>query len=257
MLSLRKGTVLEGTKLSYRFWALGIYLFTTNIKGASSMRLYRELGIGQKTAWFMLHRLREAFENEVGVFSGPAEPDESYSGGVRKNMSKSKRAAMTGRGTAGKTAVAGIKDRETNKVRARVVPDTRSETLVPFVEENVFHGAIVCTDDAKAYGGLSKDSSGFFHQSVKHRVGEYVRDQAHTNGIESFWSMLKRGYVGIYHKMSPKHLDRYVLKFYGRHNVSEMDTMEQMRFLVLWMENRRLKYEDLILDNGLSSGARG
>ena len=109
MFTMRMGTVMEGTKLKYRVWAIGIYLYTTNIKGVSSMRLHRELGIGQKAAWFMLHRLRKAAEMEIGLFSGPIEVDETYMGGKRRNMHNLKRKALEGRGPVGKTASCGSK----------------------------------------------------------------------------------------------------------------------------------------------------
>ena len=253
MFTIRHGTVMEGTKLPYRAWAIGIYLFTTNIKGISSMRLHRELGIGQKSAWFMLARLRKALESQTGQFSGPVEVDETYMGGKRKNMSNAKHKALkgSGRGTAGKTAVVGIKDRETNEITAEVVEKTDSATLVPFVESHAKATAQVFTDDSSAYNALIMP-----HETVKHSASEYVRGNVHTNGIESFWSMLKRGQVGIFHKISPKHLDRYVTEFVGRHNMRESDTRDQMGRVVRGMEHKRLRYRELIADNGLSSGAR-
>ena len=249
--TLRTGSVMAGTKMPYRAWAVGIYLFSVNIKGVSSMRLHRELGIGQKAAWFMLHRLRCAFEEEQGPFAGPVEADETYIGGKRKNMPMEKRAAMTSRGTDGKAAVAGVKDRATKQVRAKVVQTTDKPTLQGFVVANTTSGAKVYTDEAAAYGGIPRD-----HEAVNHGVGEYVRGMAHTNGMESFWSMLKRGYQGTYHKMSPKHLDRYVGDFSGRHNVRDTDTIDQMTGMVTGMTGKRLRYADLIADNGLDSGAR-
>ena len=253
MFTLRKGTVMEGTKLPYRVWAIGLYLFTTNLKGISSMKLHRELGITQKSAWFMLHRLRNAVESGSGMFSGPVEVDETYMGGKRANMSNAKRKELagTGRGAVGKVAIVGAKDRATRRVAAKVVESTDKSTLQGFVVEHTAPGATVYSDEASAYEGLP-----FEHQSVKHSVAEYVRGQVHTNGVESFWSMLKRGYVGIYHKMSPKHLDRYVTEFAGRHNVRESDTVQQMGSIVEGMGGKRLRYQDLIDDNGLPSGAR-
>ena len=255
MFTIRKGTVMEGTKMPYRTWAIGIYLFLTNIKGISSMRLHRELGIGQKAAWFMLQRLRKALEASNKAFSGPVEVDETYMGGKRKNMSNAKRKELegTGRGAVGKTAVVGIKDRETKKVTAEVVKATDLATLVPFVKQNAEPGAEVFTDEASVYEPLSEY---FDHESVKHSVSEYVREQVHTNGIESFWSMLKRGHMGTFHKISPKHLSRYVTEFVGRHNMRQQDTKDQMGRVVLGMERKRLRYSDLIADNGLPSGAR-
>ena len=251
--SLRKGTVMEGSKLPYRVWAVGIYLFTTNIKGISSMKLHRELGIGQKAAWFMLQRLRKAAETGAGTFSGPIEADETYMGGLRKNMSHSRRKALadTGRGPVGKVAVAGLRDRASNHIAAKVVENTDKKTLQGFVTEHADSEATVYTDEASAYEGLPLE-----HESVKHSVGEYVRKEAHTQGIESFWAMLKRGYVGTYHKMSPKHMYRYVTEFERRHNIREADTIDQMRTIVNGMARKRLRYRELIADNGLSSGAR-
>ena len=251
MFTLRMGTVMEGTKMPYRVWAIGIYLFTTNIKGISSTKLRRELGIGQKAAWFMLQRLRKASESGAATFSGPVEVDETYIGGKRKNMSNAKRRELTGRGTAGKAAVVGIKDRASNEVRAKSVQRTDAETRQGLVVEHADAFATVYTDEAKAYQGLP-----FHHESVKHSVGEFVRDQAHTNGMESFWALLKRGYQGTYHKMSPKHLDRYVTEFARRHNIRDADTIDQMRLIVDGMALKRLKYADLIADNGLSNQAR-
>ena len=256
MFSLRKGTVMEGSKLAYRVWAIGIYLFTTNLKGISSMKLHRELGLGQKAAWFMLHRLRTTKAAGASLFIGPVEAHETYIGGKRKTMSNAKRKELAdsgaGRGPVGKTAVVGVKDRVTKQVRAKVTQRLTAPTLQGFVVEHTNPGATVYTDEASAYEGLP-----FNHESVKHSVSEYVRGQVHTNGMESFWSMLKRGFIGIYHKMSPKHLDRYVSEFEGRHNARESDTIDQMSSIVECMGGKRLRYSDLIADNGLSSGARG
>ena len=253
MFTLKIGTIMEGSKLSYRVWAVALYLFATNIKGISSMRLHRELGITQKSAWFLLHRLRKAAENGQGAFSGPVEVDETYIGGKRANMSNARRKALadTGRGPVGKAAVVGVKDRESNEVRAKAVTATDKPTLQGFVVEHTEPGATVYSDEAAAYEGLP-----FPHEAVKHSVSEYVRGQAHTNGVESFWALMKRGYVGIYHKMSPKHLCRYVSEFERRHNIREDDTVAQMGEIVEGMDRKRLRYKDLIAPNGLPSGAR-
>ena len=149
----------------------------------------------------------------------------------------------------------GIKDRDTNQVRAEVVQSTDGPTLQGFVERNTQTGATVYTDEARAYLGLP--DLFYRHEAVQHSVSEYVRDMAHTNGMESFWSLLKRGYVGVYHKISPKHLGRYVAEFSGRHNIRSSDTRTQMARLVEGMVGKRLRYHMLIADNGLPSGARG
>ena len=174
-------------------------------------------------------------------------------GGKRKNMPKSKRAAMTGRGAVGKEAVVGVKDRATNRVSAHHVHSTDSLTVANVVAANAKFGATLFTDDASAYDMLDPY---YDHEAVNHSAGEYVRGMAHTNGIESFWSMLKRGYQGTYHKMSPKHLERYINEFSGRHNVREADTIDQMEVAFTHMIGKHLAYRTLIADNGMDSGAR-
>ena len=222
-------------------WVIALYMMTTGLKGTSSMKLYREVGIRQATAWFLMQRIREGFDMGAGMsFPGPVEVDETYIGGKRKNMSKAKRKALTGRGAVGKTAVVGPKDRATNRVAARSVEATDAPTLQGFIGEHAAPGATVYTDEASAYQGMP-----FEHEAVTHSVGEYVRGQAHTNGIESFWSMLKRGYHGTFHHLSEKDLDRYVREFAGRHNVRDLDTIAQMSMLVRGMVGKRLRYVDL------------
>ena len=188
----------------------------------------------------MSHRLRKAFENGEPLFTGPVEADETYIGGKRKNMPKSKRAALSGRGAAGKAIVVGAKDRDSNKVAARVVENTEKPTLQGFVGQHTAPGAKVYTDESKSYQGMTFD-----HEAVNHSAGEYVRGMAHTNGIESFWSMLKRGYQGTFHHFSEKHCDRYVGEFAGRHNIRERDTADQMEHLAKEMVGKRLRYRDL------------
>ena len=202
--SVRTGSTIENSRLPLRKWAFAIYLYVTCLKGVSSMKLHRDLNVTQKTAWFMLHRLRDAWsDSSAAPFSGPVEADETYIGGKRKNMPKAKRKTLEGRGAVGKAVVVGAKDRETNQVAARTVESTDGPTLKGFVGEHAAPGAKVFTDEASAYAGMP-----FEHESVNHGVGEYVRGMAHVNGMESFWSLLKRGYHGTYHHMSPKHLDR-------------------------------------------------
>ena len=239
--SVRTGTVMQSSKLGFQIWAIAIYLLTTNLKGISSMKLHRDLNITQKTAWHLAHRLREALDNNEAPFSGPVEVDETYIGGKRKNMPRSKRKEMTGRGAVGKTAVVGAKDRATNTVSAQVVQSTDATSLQGFVAEQANPDAQVYTDEAAAYRGMANP-----HVAVNHSVGEYVKGMAHTNGMESFWSMLKRGYQGTFHHFSPKHTARYVSEFSGRHNIRERDTIEQMAEIVDGMIDKRLKYRDLV-----------
>ena len=213
--SVRIGTILERSKVSFKQWAVAIYLHLTSLKGVSSMKLHRDIGVTQKTAWFMLQRIREAWSTgDLEQFVGPVEVDETYMGGKERNKHKGKK-LRAGRGTVGKAAIVGAKDRKTNKIKAAVVKATDAKTLQGFVIATALAGATVYSDDASAYKGMP-----FHHESVRHSVGEYVSGMgAHTNGIESFWSMLKRAHKGVYHKISQKHLQRYVDEFAGRHGI--------------------------------------
>ena len=165
------------------------------------------------------------------------------SAGSGRTMSTSKRKAMNkSRGVIGKTAVVGVKDRDSNEVRAEVVRNVDGATLQGFVREHTEPGATVYTDDAAAYRGMSD----FDHEAVNHTVSEYVRGQAHTNGIESFWATLKRAHKGTFHHFSVKHLDRYVAEFAGRHNARDADTVDMMSSMANAMVGKRLRYSKLV-----------
>ena len=187
------------------------------------------------------------------MFFGGVEVDETYMGGRRKNMSNARHKALegTGRDAVGKVAIVGAKDRATRRVAARVARGTDKLALQDIVAKHSAPGTKVFTDDASAHEGIPFD-----HAIVKHSLSEYVKGDVHTNGIESLWSMLKRAHKGTFHKMSAKHLDRYVTEFEGRHNMREHDTIDQMGSDVLGMNGKRLRYDDLIAPNGFESAAR-
>ena len=219
--SVKTGTLMQSSNLGLQTWAIALYILTTGIKGTSSMKMHRDVGVTQKTAWHLAHRIRDTWQRNTNQpqMGGPVDADETFIGGKESNKHESPR-LHEGRGAVGTVAVAGVKDRATGRVRASAVPDTTGDTLRGFVTVHAASGAMVYTDGEPAYAGLPR------HEPVKHSVGEYVRGIAHTNGMESFWSMLKRGYTGTYHHMSPEHLDRYVGEFEGRHNDRDSNTID-------------------------------
>ena len=238
--SVKYGTVMQSSPLGYQIWAIAIYMATTNLKGVSSMKLHRELGITQKAAWHMICRIREAFAENAPLLSGTVEVDETYVGGKERNKHFNKRTFA--RGTQGKVTVMGARERG-GKVVARPLGYEPEETLARFVHENVKHGETVYTDDHRGYQCLGRH---YTHQTVQHSTGEYVRGNVHTNSIESMWALLKRGIMGVYHHVSPKHLHRYVNEFTGRHNIRSLDTLDQMGAIAQGMSKKHLPYADLI-----------
>ena len=239
--SAKTGSVMEASNLGYRKWAIAIYILTTNIKGTSSMKLHRDLGITQKSAWHLACRIKEGWTDDFNRrFEGPIEADETYVGGKEANKHKSKK-RNKGRGVAGKAPVAGIKDRATGQIVAKAVQSTNKATLQGFVEKHTKDGTAVFTDEHAGYRGISRP-----HQSVNHSAGEYVRDVVHTAGIDSFWATLKRGIHSTYHHVSVKHLGRYAAEFAGRASDRPLDTINQMRAMVKGGVGKRLRYRDLI-----------
>ncbi|MDD9994143.1 MAG: IS1595 family transposase [Dehalococcoidia bacterium] len=239
--SVKVGTIMESSKLPLRKWVVALYLMNTNLKGVSSMKLHRDLGVTQKTAWMMAQKIRECWAGDGHPLSGEVEIDETFVGGKEKNRHASKK--LRAGPLAGKTTVMGVKQRN-GAVRAEPMAGPDSLSAFRFTRRNVAAGSTLYTDGTNIYKGMTA----YRQESVNHSVGEYVRDQAHTNGIESFWAMLKRGYMGTYHKMSVKHLHRYVNEFAGRANYRHHDTIVQMSILALAMVGKRMRWQDLTAD---------
>jgi len=223
--TIKTGTVFGESKLPLRKWFIAIYLLSTTSKGMSSVQVAKHIGVCQKTAWFMSHRIREAHKQNKGQLFGTIEADETFIGGLSKNMHKAKRAkAIKGTGGMGKTPLVGIMQRG-GDVQVKVSDQVTRAILIPNIAANVQKGSTVYTDENFCYNGLH--GFGFTHNRVEHGKKEYVRGDCHTNGIESFWALFKRGYHGVYHHMSRKHMQRYVNEFTFRfnHRASEMQSV--------------------------------
>ena len=217
--NVKTGTMFDNTKVPLQKWFLAIWLVTSHKKGISSLQLHRDLNVTQKTAWFMLQRIRKCFgiENNNDL-NNNVEADETYVGGKNKNRHKSKKVEQSqGRSSKDKTPVVGMVERG-GKLNARKVENVQNATLTKEVISCVKESANLYTDEWIGYNGLKEI---YNHSIVSHGQGEYVNSEAHTNTLEGFWSLLKRGIIGIYHFVSRKHLQDYVDEFVFRYNTRE------------------------------------
>jgi transposase-like protein len=238
--SITVGTVFEGTKLPLTKWFTALYLVTAHKKGISSCQLARDLGIGQKAAWFVLHRLREMLkDNAPQYLDNVVEIDETYVGGKWANMSKKKRAIMAESGKDNKTPVMGMVERDGYAKLTVIGQNTFKEVVRQHISPNAF----INTDTHLGYVGLNLEFAD--HAAVNHSQGEYLRDGVHTNSVEGFFSLFKRMVFGTYHQISPKHLQRYCDEITFRFNSRKIKDSE--RFMAsLKQTNGRLKYKDLV-----------
>ena len=240
--SVKSHSLMHDSKLGCQTWLLAIFLIVANPKGRSSVQLAADLGVCQKTAWHLAHRIRAALaEGQMPGFDGPVEVDETYIGGKARNMHARRRAEIgdqRGRSTAHKVAVAGVKDRPTSTVMAVPVPDASSRSLTGIVSATSQRGAVVFSDEWRSYLPLA--SMGYSHSTVEHGAREYVRGDVHTNGIENYWSHLKRTWIGTYHYWSREHLHRYVTEHSFRYNRRKVQVLDRMGEAAEMLDGRSL-----------------
>ena len=235
------GTVFQSGKAPLVKWFAAMYLVSAHKKGISSLQLASDIGVTQKTAWFMLHRIREMLsEKNPTALNGMVESDESFFGGKEKNKHSNKKTKGT-QGGSGKAIVMGLLERGGN-IKTTQIENRESETLLPIIAEQVTKGSTIATDELRAYGKLSED---YTHITVNHSANEYVSGMAHVNGVEGFWSLMKRGINGIQHSVSVKHLHRYCDEYAYRYNTRKIADTERFVTTILQSEGR-LTYANLI-----------
>jgi transposase-like protein len=242
--TVRTGTIFERSHVPLHKWIYAMYLLVTARKGISSMQLAKEIGITQKSAWFVLHRLREACGSKLEKLKGIVEIDETFVGGKETNKHEWKK-LKAGRGTVGKTPVLGMRERGGRTV-AMPIENVDLVTVQAAIQRHVEIGSTIDTDESGVYTGVH--FLGFTHGTVNHGAGEYSRDGVTTNSIESVFAVLKRGLIGVYHHASPKHLDRYVDEFSFRLNEGNVKnhTLTRLDSFVHGTAGKRLTYKALI-----------
>jgi transposase-like protein len=241
--SLKVGTIFEDSPLGLDKWLTAIWLIANAKNGISSYELSRHLGIMQKSAWHMLHRIRLAMQNgSINKLRGSVEVDETFIGGAARNMHKGRRSKYWGTGHDGKIAVMGLLERNGGEVRAMVVGGTKRHHLAPEVRNHVEGGAVVYTDAHTSYIGLD---DAYIHNVINH-AHEYVNGHIHTNGLENFWALLKRSIKGTYISVEPFHLFRYLDEQAFRFNKRKGTDADRFAALVSLITGKRLEYKQLI-----------
>ena len=242
--TVKTGTVMHSSKTTTQNWIVALYYVLTARKGISAMQLSKELGVQYRTAWYMLHRIREACTSGEFKLRNVVEVDETYIGGKEKNKHASQKPKKL-RGTTGKQAVLGIRERG-GKTKAKPVSSTDRLTLWNEIERNIEKGSTLYTDDHGAYRGL--ELAQYNHKAVNHSAKQYVDGMAHTNGIESVWAVLKRSIHGTWHHVSVKHLQRYINEASFRLNEGncQVDTVDRMQAVAHGMIGKRIPYRDLV-----------
>jgi transposase-like protein len=247
--SVKVGTIFEDSPLGLEKWLLVVWMIVNDKNGISSWEIHRGIGVTQKTAWFMLHRVRLAMQGKLGgKLGGNVEVDETFIGGKARNMHKDRkrRAQQQGRNTGGKTIVAAVLERH-GELRATVVEDRRKKALQSLVRDNVEAGSNLCSDELRSYDGLDTE---YIHQVINH-AEKYVDGQVHTNGMETFWSLLKRGLKGTYVSVEPFHLFRYVDEQVFRYNNrKDMNDADRFSLAISQIVGKRLTYKELIGKEG-------
>lgn len=229
--------MFEGSHVSLMKWFYAIYIFLSHKKGISSTQLAKDIGVTQKTAWFILERIRHELHGKfIATFNNLTQVDETYVGGKNKGRMKH----VQGRSLKQKVPVVGLLS--DGKVQTFVTPNTSGKILKAIIYKLVKEGTTIISDGWKGYVGLSAK---YEHKVVDHGTGEYVKDGFHTNSIEGFWSHLKRGIMGIYHKVSKKHLFRYCDEFAFRYNTRSFSDVERFSLFVM-STYKRIRYHDLI-----------
>jgi transposase-like protein len=242
--TVRTGTIFERSHVPLHKWVYAMYLLLTARKGISSMQLAKEIGIRQASAWFLLHRLREACGPDLSMLKGIVEVDDIYLGGKEINKHVSKRPDGVLR-VNNKVAVVGMRERG-GRARAMTIEHADKPTLERVVSQNVEKGSTLNTDEHRGYEGLR---SGYFHRTINHGQKQYTRDggSVTTNGIESVFAVMRRGMHGVYHHASKKHISRYMNEFTFRLNEGNVErhTLDRLASFVTAVAGRRITYKDL------------